>query len=193
MKKIANMLLALALLTSGVLLQSSSVQAACGGWWYIGEVGAGGEMVSFCDSKSQDETFASSVDLDNDEYGKYVLNVTLNNYNGGEFKIEGLSAGLEVVKVIITLVGKNTVPQKTIMPGTYWGAPVEIKGEGTLTFSDVAVVADTTEASVGESEKEDGSAGMLMLVSIVAGVYVVISVVVFVILGLKIKNLKTKK
>lgn len=187
MKKIANMILALALLTSGVLLRSSSAQAACGAYWQLKK---DGETVSACDGRSKDGSFASNVELADGEYGEYILNLTLDNYNSDEFGFESYSAGINVVKVVITLVGDSIVPQKTIMPGTYWGAPVEIKGEGTLTFSEVAVVADITEVGVGESEKEDGSAGMLMLVSIVAGAYVVISVVIYIVLGKKIKRTK---
>ena len=104
MKKVAAMLLALALLTSGVLSRSSSAQAACGAYW---EVGKNKEIVGACgedENKSKDGTFTAKTELDNGEYGKYALSLTLNNYNSGGFKFETYLGGIKVTKVTITLV-----------------------------------------------------------------------------------------
>lgn len=77
--------------------------------------------------------------------------------------------------------------------GACWGAPVEIKGEGALIISDVVADAGSAVVEDEENKEEDGSAGLLTLVSIAAGAYVVVSIIVFVILGLKIKRLAVKK
>lgn len=193
MKKVV--LAALIALVGGVLLRSLPAQAACGAMWHIEK---GNKTVGACDGKSEDGTFSSNVELADGEYGEYILNLTLNDYDGGEFRFESYSAGVNVVKVMITLVGNNVVPQKTIMPGAYWGAPVEIRGEGTLTISDVEIESgdigqSESTGNVEETVSDEDESKVLMIASIAAGIYIVASVVAIVFLASKVKKAKRSK
>ena len=200
MKKVLAGMMVLGMMLGAGAWSAGEAQAACGLAWIVND----GESVSYCGGQSEGGNFLVELEPMPDESG-YISKIVLTDYKG-EIKLEAYGGRIPVKKYMIELNGDNEliIAEKEDM--LFGGVSYELAGEGRLLVrtGDATKECTSGEASggVGGSHGEDlpddaligpteeqatGSSAKIgwMIGGIAAGVYIVGSLIAFVVIGVK--------
>ncbi len=175
-------------------------QAACAADWVMGD-----QRVSFCGGALEDGTFTAK--LEGDFENGFVSTVTLNDYKGPMFAMEGYGTGFPVNKFVVELEGLSEVTVGDFEYLYMGEMEYELTGEGRLVMktanrgssedngsSDGALVGSTEDQTkCDDFGAEDAVTWVAVRVGIIGGAVAVVALVAFGVVKLVQEVKKGKK
>lgn len=193
MKKILMGMAILGAMLGVAVRPAGEAQAACAADWAMGD-----RKVSFCGGALEDGTFMAKLEGDFEK--GFVSTVILKDYKGQAFYLEASGTGFPVNRYVIELNGDNEL---TVLPGReemmFGGVSYELTGEGRVLvrtekgtecvgaggpreeWPDDALIGPTEEQATGHSSSKIG----WIIGGVVVGVYIVGSLIAFVVIGVR--------
>lgn len=124
----------------GTAALHNQAYAACAALWTIAD-----ENISYCNGASKDGTFSSNLTENPD--GKITVTITLNNYQGQMFSLEGYGTGIDVSKYIINLVGSTEITLDSADQRYNDEIDYELTGDGQLIIKSANGIIETLSAA----------------------------------------------